>query len=80
MTPLSEAMHTVFIVAWFVCAAGCLYANRYFLPMWFAGFRKTETHKGYWKKVGIGFCVSLPALIVMFGAGGIAEVWGGGWP
>lgn len=56
-----------------------LYANRYFLPMWAVGFRKRERHKGYWKKVAVSTGVFLLAFLVAAAAGGVAEIWGGGW-
>ena len=72
-------MEVVFIASWCVGTAAWFYANRYFLPMWLVGFRKTDKHKGYWRKTLIGTGVFIGALAVGFAAGGIADYWGGGW-
>lgn len=72
-------MLVVFIAAWCVGVAAHIYATRFFLPMWAAGFRKGDKHKGYGRKVLIGYVIFILAIGVGFGAGGIAEYWGGGW-
>jgi hypothetical protein len=71
-------MLIVFIVAWCVGAAAHIYATRYWLPMWAAGFRKREEHKGYGRKALIGYGIFLAAAGVSFAARGIAEL-AGGW-
>ena len=79
MTPLAASMLGLFIAAWFVALGGWLYGARYFLPMWAAGFRGGERHKGYAKKSFIGLGVFLAANAVAWAAGLIAEFWAGGW-
>lgn len=79
MTPLAQAMLVVFIVACCMAAAAHIYATRYFFPRWAAGFRKREQHRGYGSRACIGYLIFLAALGVAFGAGAIAEHWGGGW-
>ena len=72
-------MLVVFIAAWCVGVAAHIYATRFFLPMWAAGFRKRDKHRGHGRKVLIGYGIFILAIAVGFGAGGIAEYWGGGW-
>jgi len=72
-------MEVVFVGAWFVGLAGWFCGNRYFLPMWAAGFREQDRHKGYWRKSLIGFGIFILAVTVGFAAGGVAQYWGGGW-
>lgn len=78
MTLLAHLMLWVFVAAWFVAAGSHLYASRYFLPMWAAGFRKKPEHQGYGRKVLIGYGLFVGALLVGFAAGGIANL-AGGW-
>lgn len=78
MTALAKMMEWLFIAAWFVAMAGHLYASRYFFPAWASGFRKKPEHKGYGRKILIGYGVFVGALAVGFAAGGVAEL-AGGW-
>lgn len=68
----------IFIAAWCVGAAAHIYATRYFLPIWAAGFRKRPQHEGYARKAILGYGIFVGALAVAFAAGGIAEL-AGGW-
>ena len=79
MTVLAQAMLVLFIGAWLVAAAAWFYSVRYFLPMWAAGFRKQDQHKGYGKKALKGAAVFLLAWATGMGAGIVAQYWGGGW-
>lgn len=79
MTPLAKAMEVVFIVAWCVGVAAWFYSARYFIPMWRVGFDRREEHRGYVRKALMGAGVFIVAFVVGFAAGGIAELWGGGW-
>ena len=79
MTTLAETMLVVFIIAWCVAMVADIYATRYFMPMWLVGFRKDERHKGYVRKMLIGWGIFTLAIAVGFLAGGIAEYGGGGW-
>ncbi len=79
MTKLADAMLVVFIAAWLVGFVSWIYATRYWLPMWAAGFRKLDKHQGYRRKAALGYGVFISAILVGFAAGGIAEYWGGGW-
>jgi len=78
MSLLAQVMLWVFITAWCVAAGAFFYGNRYFLPMWAAGFKKRPQHEGYWRKVFIALAVFIGAFVVEFAAGGIAEL-AGGW-
>ena len=62
----------VFIAVWFVGVAANIYATRFFLSMWLAGFRKRPQHKEYGRKVLIGYGVFTGAVAVGFAAAGIA--------
>jgi hypothetical protein len=79
MTPLADAMLIIFIAAWCVAVGGGVYSARFFMAMWFVGFRKRDKHKGYVREYLMGAGISLVAIAVGFAAGGIAELWGGGW-
>ena len=79
MTALANVMLVVFIIAWCVGVVAWLYAARYFFPMWLAGFRHREEYRGFPRKTLIGAGVFVGAVAVGFAAGGVAEVWGGGW-
>ncbi|OJW72768.1 MAG: hypothetical protein BGO57_16170 [Sphingomonadales bacterium 63-6] len=79
MSALAQTMLVVFIAAWCVGVAAWFYGTRYWLPMWAAGFRKTEWRGKYMRKALKGYGVFIVAIAVGFGAGGIAEYWGGGW-
>jgi hypothetical protein len=71
-------MLILFIAGWCVAALGWFYGTRFFLPMWAAGFRKTERHTGYGRKALIGYAVFLAAILFCFLVGGLAEL-AGGW-
>lgn len=79
MTDIAQAMLVLFIAAWCVGVAAWFYSVRYFMPMWRVGFRHREEHKGYRRKSLIGAAVFVGSIAVGFGAGGVAEYWGGGW-
>lgn len=72
-------MQTVFIGCWCVALASFIYANIYWLPMWAAGFKKKDHHKGYMRKALTGFGMFILACLVGILAGVVADVWGGGW-
>lgn len=78
MTVLAKVMEWLFIAAWLVALGGHLYGSRYFFPAWASGFRKKPEHKGYGRKMMIGYGLFAGALVVGFAAGGIAEL-AGGW-
>ena len=78
MTIVAQIMLWVFIAAWCVAAISHIYATRYFLPRWAAGFRKRSKHEGYGRKILIGYGIFLAAIAVAFAAGGIAKL-AGGW-
>jgi uncharacterized membrane protein YjjB (DUF3815 family) len=78
MTPLAKVMEWLFIAAWFVGLAGHIYGTRYFLPAWASGFRRKPEHKGYGRKMLIGYGIFIAAVAVGFAAGGVAEL-AGGW-
>jgi hypothetical protein len=52
--------------------------HRYWISMWWAGFRKREEHAGYKGKALKGFGIFIAAIAVGFAAGGIAQL-DGGW-
>jgi hypothetical protein len=79
MTLLAKSMLVVFIAAWCTGVAAWFYSMRFFMPMWLAGFRHREEHRGYSRKTLIGAAVFIGAIAVGFAAGGIAQYWGGGW-
>ena len=79
MTLLAKAMEILFILAVGVGMLAHIYASRYWIPMWAAGFRRLDKHKGYRRKAAIGYGIFVLAILVGFAAGGIAEYWGGGW-
>ena len=79
MTLLAKTMLVVFVLAWCVCLVSWMYATRFFIPMWLAGFRHREEHVGYPRKVLIGTAIFVVAIAVGFAAGGVAEYWGDGW-
>jgi hypothetical protein len=79
MTALAQSMLVLFMAAWFVAVGAWFYSARYFMPMWSAGFQKRDQHNGYVKKALKGVAVFLLAGAIGFGAGLIAEYWGGGW-
>ena len=70
-------MEWLFIAAWCVGLAAHIYASRFFLPMWAAGFRKGPEHEGYRRKARIGFGIFIGAVAVGLAAAGVAE-WAGG--
>lgn len=78
MSPVAQIMEWVFIVAWCVAVGAHLYATRFFLPMWAAGFKKRPEHEGYGRKALKGYGIFVGAIAVGFAAGGIAEL-AGGW-
>lgn len=77
MKLIPELMLCVFIAAWFIAAAAHLYATRFFLARWLVGFRKRPEHKGYGRKILLGYGIFIAAIAVGFAAGGIAEMTGG---
>lgn len=78
MKLLPQIMLWIFIAAWFVGAAAHIYATRFFLPRWLAGFKARPEHAGYGRKIIVGYGIFLAAIAVAFTAGGIAEL-AGGW-
>ncbi|WP_237452069.1 hypothetical protein [Qipengyuania algicida] len=78
MSIVPQIMLWVFIAAWCVAAVAHIYATRFFIPRWAAGFRKREGHEGYGRKILFGYGIFLAAIAVAFVAGGIAEL-AGGW-
>jgi hypothetical protein len=76
MTILAETMKVVFILAWAAAAMGWIYGTRYFVP---ARFHKSNCPPDYMRKALRGYGVFVAAIAVGFAAGGIAELWGGGW-
>lgn len=68
----------VFIAAWLVGAVANIYATRYFLPRWWSRFRSRPEHRGYGRKILLGYGVFVVAILVALAAGGIAEL-AGGW-
>jgi hypothetical protein len=79
MSPLAKAMEVIFIGGWCIALGSWIYATRFWLPVWRVGFRKSERPSGYLRKALIGYGVFIGAIAVGFTAGGVAEVWGGGW-
>jgi hypothetical protein len=69
MSPLSQAMLVVFIAAWCCGVVAWLYATR----CWF------DRRAGRLRKALIGYGVFVAAVAMGFAAGGVAEMWGGGW-
>ena len=70
-------MEVVFIAAWCVAASAFFYGG-YF---WYSrlGYDDSERPPGHMRKALTGFGVFVAAVAVGFVAGGIAEVFGGGW-
>lgn len=79
MTLLAKTMEVVFILAVGIGMLAHIYGSLYWFPMWRAGFRKLEKHKGYRRKAALGYSIFGIALAIAFAAGAIAERWGGGW-
>ena len=75
---LAQIMLWLFIAAWGVGMVANIYATRFFISLWSAGFNKRPHHQGYWRKALIGYGVFLCAVAVGFAAGGVAEL-AGGW-
>ena len=71
-------MEWLFVAACCVAVAAHVYATRFFLPMWAAGFREHPEHEGYGRKALIGYGIFIGAMAVGFAAGGVAEL-AGGW-
>lgn len=78
MDVVPKLMLCIFIAAWCVAAVAHIYATRFFIPRWAAGFRKRPEHEGYGRKILLGYGVFIAAILVAFTAGGIAEL-AGGW-
>ncbi len=78
MDVIPQVMLWVFIAAWCVAVVAHIYATRYFIPRWAAGFRKRPEHEGYGRKILLGYGVFIAAILVALAAGGIAEL-AGGW-
>ncbi len=78
MDVVPKLMLWIFIAAWCVAAVAHIYATRFFIPRWAAGFRKRPEHEGYGRKILLGYGVFIAAILVAFTAGGIAEL-AGGW-
>jgi hypothetical protein len=76
MTPLAAAMKVVFILAWGAGVIAWIYATRYWVP---ARLSKSKSPPGYMRKALVGYGVFMAAIAVGLLAGGIAELWGGGW-
>jgi hypothetical protein len=76
MTPLATVMKAVFILAWGVAVSAWIYGTMYWLP---ARFSKSKSPPGYMRKALIGYGIFVAAIAVGLAAGGIAELWGGGW-
>jgi hypothetical protein len=72
-------MEVVFISAWFVAVGAWVYGTRFWLPMWIVGFDRSKRPPGYMRKALIGYGIFVGAIAIGFVAGGIAELWGGGW-
>ncbi len=72
-------MQYVFLATWCVAMVAWFYGTRFFLPMWAVGFRRRERHAGYWRKALKGYAVFAVAILCGLAAGGVAELWGGGW-
>jgi hypothetical protein len=79
MTVLAQLMQIVFIAAWGAGVLGWIYGTRFWLAMWAVGFDRTKRPPGYMRKALVGYGIFISAIAVGFAAGGIAEVWGGGW-
>ena len=79
MSELAQAMLVIFIIAGCVAVSAWLYGTRYWLPIWSAGFRKTEWRGIYMRRAIKGYTGFILAVGIGFAAGGIAEYWGGGW-
>ncbi|WP_232824146.1 hypothetical protein [Blastomonas sp. UPD001] len=79
MSVLAQAMLAIFIAAAVVAIGGWAYGTRYWLPMWAAGFRKTEWRSLYMRRAIKGYSGFILAVGIGFAVGGIAEYWGGGW-
>lgn len=77
MKPIPELMLYIFIAAWFVAMCAHLYATRFFLARWLAGFRERPEHEGYRRKIFAGYGIFVAAIAVGLAAGGIAELTGG---
>ena len=78
MSLLAGVMLTLFIGLWFIGLAAFIYGARYFLPMWSAGFKRREEHRGYMVKAVCGFGLQAVAVGLGFFVGWIAEL-AGGW-
>jgi len=78
MTPFAQAMLILFVAAWSVGVGGWFYGTRFFLPMWAAGFRRSEKHEGYGRKALRGYAVFIGAVLFGFVFGGLAQL-AGGW-
>lgn len=78
MSIIPQFMLWIFIAAWCVGVIAHIYATRFFLPRWAAGFKKRKGHEGYGRKIAIGYGIFIAAIAVALAAGGIAEL-AGGW-
>lgn len=78
MTPFAHAMLVLFILAWCIGLGGWLYGTRFFLPMWSAGFRKSDSREGYGRGAIKGYAVFVGAIIFGLAVGGFAQL-AGGW-
>lgn len=77
MKLIPQLMLWVFIAAWFVGAVANIYATRFFLLRWWAGFRARPEHAGYGRKILLGYGVFVTAIAVVLATGGVAELTGG---
>lgn len=79
MMPLAQVMKSVFILAWGAAMCGWIYGSRYWLGMWVVRFDRSKRPPGYMRNAMVGYGIFVGAIAVGSIAGGIAELWGGGW-
>jgi hypothetical protein len=76
---LGKLTFVLFIAAWCVAVAAWSYAMRFWMPMWFDGFRYSDERPGYRRKALMGFAVFIGAIVVGLAVGGLARVLGASW-
>jgi hypothetical protein len=79
MTPLAQLMEAVFILAWGAAVCGWIYGTRFWMGMWMVRFDRSRYPPRYRRKAIVGYGIFAGAIGAGFIAGGIAQLWGGGW-
>jgi len=77
MPPFAHAMLILIMVAWIVGVGGRLYGTSFFLPMWAAAFRASESRASYGRKALRGYAVFVAAVIFGLLVAGLARLDGG---